>query len=42
MNISVIKLNMGCLAQATPGHMGSWGITWVHGVLPRLLEVIVR
>ena len=30
------------LAQAIPGHVGSWGITWVRGVLRRLLEVIVR
>lgn len=42
MNVSVITLNTGRLSQATPCHVGSWGITWVRGVLPRLLEVMVR
>lgn len=42
MNVSVITLNTGRLAQAAPGHVGSWGITWVCGVLLRLLEVMVR
>ena len=42
MNISVIALNTGRLAQAAPGYVGSWGVTWIRGVLPRLLEVIVR
>lgn len=35
-------LHTECLAQAVPGHVGSWGITWARGVLYRLLEVIVR
>ena len=42
MNISVIALNTGRLAQAAPGHVGSWGVTRIRGVLPRLLEVTVR